>query len=306
MFAAAALGTSLQAQTENRDPDRARFVTSDLAHFWEAFDARTQLGTARALDSLYFKRATPGLEDFRRLRLEDANSFARTVDAASLYYGSTRASMARIASFEEPLRAMFHRFHALYPTAVFPDVYFVVGRLSTGGTTGPAGLLIGAEMYGRTSDAFLGPPLNAWHRAVLRPVEDLAAIVSHELIHYQQPRIGSSLLAASLYEGIADFVAELVSGENLNYLAVAYLDAHTDAVRAEFVEASEGNDLTKWLYNGAASSERPADLGYAVGHHIARAFYERAADKPAALRRMLTLTSERQARQFLEESGWAK
>lgn len=299
------VGTSLPAQI-NRDPERARFVTSDLQHFWEAFDARATMGTAAALDSLYFGRASDGLRDFRQLRLRNAEGFARTVDRAAPYYASTRASMARIPTLEPRLRDMLRAFAALYPAAVFPDVYFVVGQLSTGGTTGPAGLLIGAEMYARTHDSLIAAPLGAWHRAVLRPVDDLAAIVFHELMHYQQRQIGTSLLARSLREGIADFVGELISGQNINRVAVEYLAAHRDTLRAEFVAAMDGDDVSRWLYQGDASKDRPADLGYAVGYEIAKAFYERASDKPAAVRDMLGLEGEREARRFLQESGWTR
>lgn len=295
----------LGAQRTNRDPDAVRLVTDDIAHFWDAFDARAVLGTERALDSLYFGRATPGLQDFQQLRLQRKDTFAKTVDVAARYYGSTRASMARIPTFEPSLRDMLRRFAALYPDATFPDVYFVVGRLSTGGTTGSAGLLIGAEMYGRTDDSLLTAPLGNWHRAVLRPVDDLTVIVAHELVHYQQGQLGSSLLGRSLREGIADFVAELLTGQNLNAGAVDYLDAHEAELRAEFLAGMTKDDVSQWLYNGDASVGRPADLGYAVGHHIARAYYERQADKRTAVREMLTLSNEDAARRFLDASGWA-
>jgi len=293
------------AQQRPRDPAQVKFVTTDIAHFWDAFAARATLGTAKALDSLYFGRATRGLRDFERLRLQDRAVFASTVDAAARYYASAQPSTERIAAAEPELRAMLARFAELYPDAVFVDVYFVIGRLSTGGTTGPAGLLIGAEMYARTDDSLLARPLNDWHRAVIRSVDDIAAIVIHELMHEQQRQLGNSLLAQSLREGIADFVGELVSGKNINRTAVAYLDANEAALRTEFLAAAAGTDLSRWLFNGVASTDRPADLGYAVGHHVARSFYERASDKTAALTRMLTLRNEREARRFLDESGWS-
>lgn len=296
---------TLAAQEPNRDPERARFVTDDLRHFWEAFDARATLGTQRALDSLYYARATPGLADFRRLRLQDSLGLARTVDRATAYYASTRASMARIATQEGELRAMLRRFRAIYPAAVFPDVYFVVGRLSTGGTTSQNGLLIGAEMYGRTADSLLGPPLSDWHRAVIRPVEELPAIVLHELMHFQQRQISTTLLGRALYEGIADFAGELVSGRNINAVALAYLGANEASLRKEFLAAKDSTDVGRWLYNGSQSADRPADLGYAVGYRIAAAYYARQEDKAAAVRRMLGLSGLTDARRFLEESGWA-
>jgi uncharacterized protein YjaZ len=166
--------------------------------------------------------------------------------------------------------------------------------------------LIGAEMYARTADSLLGPPLSDWHRAVLRPVEELPAIVLHELMHFQQRPISATLLGRALYEGIADFAGELVSGRNINAVALAYLDANEASLRREFLAAQDSTDVGRWLYNGSQSADRPADLGYAVGYRIAAAYYARQEDKAAAVRRMLGLSGQADARRFLEESGWAR
>ncbi|MBY0491338.1 MAG: hypothetical protein K2R93_15955 [Gemmatimonadaceae bacterium] len=289
----------------NRDPERARFVTDDITHFWAAFDARGALGTAAAMDSLYFAPATAGLQDFRRLRLQDPAIFARTVDAASRYYASTRESTLRIAGFEPQLRQVLRTLAAQLPDAVFPDVYFVMWRLSTGGTTGPAGLLIGAEMYGRTADSLLGKPLNDWHRAVLRRVDDLPGIVSHELVHYQQRPDGPTLLEKALREGIADFVGERISGMNINAPAVAWATSHEAELWAEFQGAMLGTDYSRWLFNGSSSIDRPADLGYVMGYRIAQAWFARHGGERGALRRMLNVEGLASAQRFLAESGYA-
>lgn len=289
----------------NRDPERARIVTDDITHFWQAFDARQALGTARAMDSLYFAVATPGLLDFGRLRIPDRSVFARTVDAAAAYYASTRASTLRLATFEPRLREAFRSLAVALPNAVFPDVYFVMGRLSTGGTTGPAGLLIGAEMYGRTTDDMLGKPLGDWHRAVLRPVEDVPGIVAHELVHYQQPPDGPTLLEKALREGIADFLGERISGININAPAVIWSEAHEAELWAEFQREMHGTDISRWLFNGGNSPGRPADLGYVIGYRIAKAWFAKHGEAPDAVRRMLAWQGLEAATAFLRESGYA-
>ncbi len=150
----APLVAPLFAQT-NRDPAAAKLVTEDIARFWQAFDARTTLGTAAAIDSFYIKPGTAGLKDWLRVRPADAKAFALVIDKYPAYFASARASTLRIAQDEPRIRAAWVKLKALYPDAVFPDVYFLIGRLSTGGTTAKSGLLIGAEMYGRTTDEAL-------------------------------------------------------------------------------------------------------------------------------------------------------
>lgn len=298
-----ALGAApADAQRLNANPDSARYITADLDRFWEAYAARAALGDSAAFDSLYLKRGTSGLRDFNQMRIGGAGKLARTVAARPVYYASIRESMRRIAAQEPVVRRSFRALKAQYPDAVFPDVYFVIGRLSTGGTTSDAGLLIGAEMYGRTSDSAL-VGMSEWHRDVLAPVERLPAIVAHESCHLQQrgPE-QTTLLGRALREGMCDFVGELMSGMALTVKAAEWGRAHEHELWQEFSARMNAPDVTGFLYGGSSQSGRPADLGYFIGYQISRAYYERRADKVAALRELFTFTD---ARRILESSGYA-
>lgn len=299
------------------NPDSARVITEDIPRFWQAFDARTRLGTARALDSLYLKPGTAGLRDFVRKRLEGAPTLAATVDAAARYYSSARPSTLRVAEFEPQIRASFQKLQDLYPDAVFPDVYFVVGRLNTGGTPAGSGLLIGAEMYGRTDESNLAG-LSDWLRQVLRPVDDVPAIVAHELVHYQQTRtsftmvwralmrlqspLSPSLLAKSLNEGSADFIGEMISGMNINSHVHTWALPRERKLWKEFRRQMLGTDLGGW-FESSDVRLRPADIGYFVGYRIAQAYYQRATDKRRAIRDILRMGDPED---FLNRSGYAE
>lgn len=291
------------AQVQSRDPERARLVTEDIPRFWQAFDARQKLGAAAAFDSLYLKPGTPGLRDWTRLRLKDAATLALTVERADRYYRSARASTLRVAEFTPAIRESFRKLSRLYPEAVFPDVYFLIGRLNSGGTTSEAGLLIGAEMYGRADQASL-EGLGDWLQQVLRPVEELPGIVAHELVHYQQQVEGNTLLAQSVREGTADFVGELISGMNINAHVHTWVAASPERERAlwlEFEPKMNGTDFSGW-FSSDDLSKRPKDLGYFMGYRIAQSYYERAPDRAAALKDILTA---RDAAALLARSGYA-
>lgn len=287
-----------------KDPAAARLVTEDIPRFWEAFDARGKLGTAAALETLYLKSGTRGLNGWKRLRLDSAAAMAKTVDAAARYYESARASTLRIAEAGPRIRASFGKLHELYAVAVFPDVYFVIGRLTSGGTTSDAGLLIGAEMYGRTGDPVVGK-MGPWLSAVLRPVDDVPGIVAHELIHYQQRNPGRSLLSRAVNEGAADFVGEMISGININAHVHAWVFAEEGREKAlweEFRTGMHGSDGTGW-FTTEDQAKRPKDLAYFMGYRIAQAYYERAADKKAAIRDILRVKDEDE---LLERSGYGE
>ena len=179
------LAPAAASPATNADPDAAKIVTEDLPRFWEAFDKAAPEFKAEPFDKLYLSRATPGLHDFVKARIDNAEKLAATVRKAPKYYASIRESTLRIPAAEPQIRAAFHALKKLYPDAVFPDVYFVIGRLTSGGTTSDRGLLIGAEMYGRTAETPTDE-LSEWLQQVLAPVEDIPHIVAHELIHFQQ------------------------------------------------------------------------------------------------------------------------
>jgi uncharacterized protein YjaZ len=159
------------------------------------------------------------------------------------------------------------RFQALYPEAVFPDVYLVVGVANSGGTTSDRGLLIGAEMHVRA------------------PVP---VIVIHELVHFEQKsRSSKVLLDQSLREGAADFVSSQVTGRTINEHVREWAEPRRDQLFQEFAQKAHGQDFKGWLYDGDRIKDRPADLGYWIGAEIASDYYDRATDKPVALREIM-------------------
>lgn len=302
-------GTLLLAGAEghaksNHDPDAARIVTSDLDNFLRAFEAASAAGTFAEKQAVfqreYLDKASPGLRDFLRLRIKSSKQLVQSIEARPKYYASLRGAIPRVAAMEPAIRASLRELSALYPEAVFPDVTIVVGIMNSGGTTADSGLLIGLDMHAKTVDTEMAE-MSDWLKAVLGPLDGLPGIVAHELMHYQQAREGKTLLERACREGFADFVGEKVSGKNINEHLKAYGDAHAAELWAEFRAAMNGTDVSRWLYQGDGSGDRPADLGYNMGYRIAAAYYERAADKKQAIADILTV---RDYATFVEASGY--
>jgi hypothetical protein len=251
------------AAPPHADPDSARLVTSDVALFWNAVDHAKPDSLESALEHEYLDKASVGVHDFIPGRILSAVDLAHQFRVSRDRYEASRASSSRVVEATPAIRAAFHQLKALYPPAVFPDVYFVIGRFNSGGTSSSHGLLIGAEMYNDPSK--------------------LPGIVAHELIHFEQtPRAHATLLARSFDEGSADFVGEMISGGNINSDRFQYGVAHEHELWADFSQRMHGTDYTGWLY-GKPPGERPADLGYFIGYRIASAYYAKASDKRQAL-----------------------
>jgi Predicted Zn-dependent protease (DUF2268) len=309
LLAALALSAGAFAQqpsvNANHDPDAARLITSDIPAFWRVFDTASLQDAADRFQREYIDPGTIGLHDFLKARIQNGHELAATVASRPHYYAAIRAATLAVdqnMAVKDAIRASFRRLKELYPDAVFPDVYFLVGRMNSAGTASSNGLLIGVEMNAR-GDSTPVDELNDWERAVIGQISTLPNIVAHELIHIQQVSVGSrdTLLKRSLNEGGADFMGEMISGGIINRVQRTYGDAHEKDLWTEFQKAMAGTDASRWLYQGDKSKDRPADLGYYMGYKICEAFYRHAADKSEAVRRILHITD---AEAFLKESGY--
>jgi hypothetical protein len=276
------------------NPDAPKFVTSDLDNFLHAYALASRVSTDAEKTAIYQReyldKGSPGLKDFVQARIKSAANLVAAINQHPKYYASLQGVIPQIAPMEPAMRRSFRRLKQMYSDAVFPDVYFLVGVMNSGGTTGDSGLLIGLEMHAKTAMTDMSE-MDAWHKAVLGPPSDLPGIVAHELIHYQQTTTDpKTLLAASIIEGSADFVGQLISGQNINGPVYAYGHAHEAALWREFSAEMSGTDLSHWLYQGDKSKDRPADLGYFMGYRVCQAYYDRAKDQRKALRDILTAT----------------
>ena len=274
--------------------DSARVVTSDIDRFWRAYDraakATTFRDTLRAFFEDYYLDASPGLVDFIRSRIGSEYDLIATIKRHPGYYRAMRPATARVEATAPAVRHVLQRWGEIYPGAVFPDVYFVIGRMNSGGTTGADKILIGAEMYGRTP-ASPDSELSAWHRAVLKGPDSLEFIVAHELVHVNQTGPDpQTLLGAAIQEGSADFLGELITGGSINAGLRRWADPREAELWKEFQGAMRGSDVSHWLYEGErATADRPADLGYYMGYRITQAYYQRATDKARAIGEILAV-----------------
>lgn len=304
LFAAVILSAAaVAAQEMNADPAKAQIVTSDIELFWKAYDKATPANDLIVYRDEYLKKGSPGLQAFTALRIGSVCRLVDTISARPKYYAALRASSLKVAGYEPRMRESFRKLKEIYPDAEFPNVYFVVGAMNSGGTLTGKGLLIGVEMYGMT-DATDASELSNWHKVVLNPIEKIPLIVAHELIHYQQQYdMGNdkTLLGKAIQEGSADFIGELISGGTINEHLFKFGDPIEKQLWLEFKKEMNGTEVSNWLYQGDKAVGRPADLGYYIGYKITRSYYENATDKKQAIRDIMNI---KDFGKFLEASKY--
>ena len=281
-----------------------QLVTSDIDHFWTAYDA-AQRDTAQAqaiFRRIYFDRASVGLQDYYQLKIQKDADFTREILRRPQYYGSIRATTLAIATEKPKVLDAFRHFQELYPALRFQNVYFVVGGWVSGGTVSDAGLLIGADQTAN------GPGVNTSELTLLQrnrceAVTEMPSLMVHELVHRNQGPQDRTLLSYALNEGMADFVAELVTGHVTNARLHPYGNAHEKEIWVAFQREMLSMDSHNWIANGRQETpEKPCDLGYYVGYRIVQAYYEQAPDKRQALAHILSVQDPRA---FLTQSGYA-
>lgn len=268
---------------------------TDVTTFYRLYDAARGRPPARVLQRYYIDAGTAGVRQFVPHRIVSGEALAREVAENRLVYQKARACMQALPAVKRRLGGAFRRLAALVPDAAFPPVTIVVGRNNSGGTTGPSGVLIGLEVVCRSS--WLQPD----------PADRLYHLIAHEYGHVLQPEAGDgrngapTVLEQSLVEGVAELVAELISGQVSNVHLARWAAGRARTIDERFLADADKTDLSPWLYDGVGDAARPGDLGYWVGHRIARAYFDRAGDKRRALATLLAL---RDPKAILRESGW--
>jgi hypothetical protein len=282
--------------------EKSPFVTTDVDRFWAAYPTalRDTVHAARIFQEQYFDAGSLGLQAYFTHKYQgDARRFARQVLQRPRYYASARESMRAAADQKPRVLAALRRLEQLYPPVRLNPVYFLVGGFA-GSTAQPAGLLL--EVEGNHGPGVDTAELSLVQRNRSGPVTLLPAIVTHEMIHNTQQPMDGTLLSGVIREGMADFVAELVTGANPNARLHGYGNAHERALWQAFRPVMFGNNPQHWLVNSKEETpDKPCDLGYYVGYKICQAYYEQAPDKKAAVAQMLTT---RDFKAFLAQSGY--
>lgn len=273
-------------------PVQAQVTVSDVTLFYRVFDASNGKPTAAELQHDYLEAGSRGLRDFIPGRIGSAENLASLIARRPHIFTNARECIAALPAVEERTPQLIYRLKTLYPSATTPSVTIVIGAANAGGTATPdAGVIVSLEVTCQ----------NRSHNTL--PLDErLVAILAHEIVHTQQRNNwADTVLAASLTEGIADFLGERMSGHTVNDHLSAWTKGKEGAIKARFLADMDKADLSQWLYNGLGSAENPGDLGYWVGYRIATLFYERAPDKRLAIARLL---EESDPQVLLRESGW--
>lgn len=267
--------------------------TGDVDRFYKIFDEAGGHPSADVLQHAYLNPGSDGLHELARLRKVTGQSIADAIAKRPQIYSQARDCIEVLPRVRARLAVAMRTLSDLYPEARFPPITIAIGRGKPVGVGGrDTGVQIGAEALCATD--WMNPDIE----------DRFVRVIVHEYAHVQQAVAfseveGATVLSASLEEGAAEFITELIAGA----ISYAYMDGlvagREKKIETAFAADAGKTDLSDWLYN--STPEKPADLGYWVGYRIVKSYYLHATDKRQALRDIFGMTNPNE---FLAKSGW--
>jgi len=267
---------------------------SDVERFYELYDTTAGKPSAAQLQA-YIDEGTEGFRAFTKMRNTTGERIAQAIEKQPEIFLRAKRCAAILPAVKARVATAMVKLEDLYPEANLPPITLGVGRGKPVGTADRNGVMIGLEALCATD--FLNPNLE----------DRFVYVIAHEYAHVQQVQFADEnpsekVLRASLIEGGAEFIGELISG-SVSYAHLApMVKGREERFETEFLQDVDKVALgSAWLYNHPGTPERPADLGYWIGYRITKAYYRNATDKRQALRDIIEL---RNPRSILEKSGW--
>ena len=286
-----------QLSSSPTDPAEARIVYDDVVNFIDAFNMLSySADTIDILQKYYIDKGTPGLKIFIEKYDLTAPKLAAKIRQYPDDYAAVGAKLEWLRSIEPTIRLYFHKLKTFIPNAVYPPTYYLIGRRRGIGSGSIEGQLITIEK--QAVDTFdIGIEGHIIHE--LTHLNQLHAIGSLDkyLAIYNDEK---SLLAICIREGVAEFFAELVTGEGKQE-ALNYLAKHEMEIWRRFEMDMWGTDTKDWIWQEPKFPEQPQDVGYVIGAKIVEYYYKHATDLEEAVNTILSITDYRD---FLEKSGY--
>lgn len=259
--------------------------TADVARFKNLIDSwenKNQQQKLEMLEKQYLSAGSTGLNEFYRIKIRDKRKFIETLDKLYRYYQSLDIFNLDLTTLHPQLVKVFAQFSKWTDDAEPLDVYFVVGRLSSAGTVSDKGILIGTEHFSKNL-----PTTLVEQGYKLRSIDFLLSTIAHEYVHSLQHQAGpKTLIRAVIFEGGADFLAELSTGISPTTKPhYVYGLSHQKQVWHQFKKVINDNDVSDWIAN-RQKENWPADIGYFVGYQIAKHYYQNMGDKREAFKQL--------------------
>ena len=273
-------------------------VTHDVQHFWEAYDKVIEIDDPdhqkEVFQNSFWDKASIGQKAMFEVRDYTPLDYLNAINEYPNFWNSIRKNTSKVDEFVPQLQDGIDALKQLYPNLKPAKIYFTIGALRSNGTTRDSLVLIGSELaLGDSSTNIEELPDHLNHLATFfetDPKENLVFLNTHEFVHTQQSTtVGNSLLAQTLIEGTAEFVAEKALGVSSPNPQISYGENNKQKIKEAFVKEITSPLISNWFWNSNDNEFGMRDLGYYVGYEICKSYYDQAANKNVAIKEMIEL-----------------
>ena len=293
----------------------SNIVTKDIANFWIAYDKITATQDSilqhKLIDSLYFQKGTDGLKAIMQARNYTSQDYINAINHYPRFWNSIRKNTLKADKLSTELEKGIRKLKEIYPDSKPAKIYFTIGALRTNGTTVDSLVLIGSEL----ALADINTPTNEFPENLSHltsyfdsePSKNIVFLNIHEYVHTQQKTtIGYNLLAQTVIEGVAEFLAEKALDINSPNPQIEFGRENDTEIKAKFALEMFSPYLFNWIWNSADNEFGTRDLAYYVGYKICDNYYNKAADKEKAIQEMIELdyNNEPDLIEFVERAGY--
>lgn len=301
------LGFSSFAQKE-----QIKLITSDIDNFWNAYDAIHQttdsIERIKIIHDRYINRASAGLKGMILARDYKDFEFVNAILNYPKYWNSIRSNSDFLVKDIKQIEDNFTKLKDLYPELQSTTIYFPIGVFRSPGTYQGRNVLMGAEfMLAHQKADFSELPERVQKGMKEFIPYDIPLIALHELIHTQQkPWEQLSIVHKSVAEGVAEFIATLISEKPLGYGIVFGKKNEKKVLDQYMIEIFRDNDIGNWLWSTNENELKVNDLGYYIGYEICERYYNKATNKSQAIKELIELnySNNKEFAKILDGAGF--
>ena len=185
-----------------------KFVTDDIANFWNAYQKITittdSLQQLQFLRDYYLSKGTEGLKGLIEVRHYTEKEFIEAINNYPRFWASLKENTFTAQSLKAEIETDILKLKRAYPALKPSTIYFVVGAFRTGGTIQAHNVLIGSEMALADSSTVIDelPTRLQSFYSEYHPRKNLAFLCTHEYIHTQQKEMVENLLSMSFTKAL--------------------------------------------------------------------------------------------------------
>lgn len=299
----------------NKPQKEAEIITTDIDNYWIAYDTiRTTKDTTlqnKLLKEFFIDKASEGQKALFAARNYQPNEFVENINKYPKYWNSIRSNMSRIPEFSDEINKGINQLRNVYPKLKPAKIYFGVGAFRTPGTIVDSLVLIGSEYALSNKNINVSEfPENHAIRSYSKnnKLSDLDFLTVHEFVHTQQRNNHNYVLIKTcLYEGIPEFISEIVMQKKSVQPSMNYGAENPDFIKTELKhQLFSTQAIYDWLWNDTRNRFTMRDVGYYVGLTIAKGYYEQASDKKKAIQELVDLdfSNDEEFYRIIDKSGY--